>query len=319
MAASISRRPWYSGNMAADTLYGPPSIRAFLHALPSQPKPTTSSLLGVHARRLVGLQAAQRRVVVDAEDDVDVRVRSQGIGRDLDGLVLQPCAVDRLGDHGIRQHRLEAVREALGAGNRGRQRGQADVQHDGLAAEVLLGVVAGPDADLLARLVVVDGDQGQTTVGRRAFADHRHGLDGLRDGRAGSLLVHRREDQRIRALGQVVVDRSQRLLQIQVGVVDREVDAVVAGARLLRPWSRSGTTRAPGSWSRGRPSQGSSNPPAAPSDRACAPASRCLRGSRRRTTLQRAQRRPAAAWPSPQRSAGSCRRPWCRTRPGCPW
>ena len=45
MAASINKRPWYSGNMAADTLYGPPSIRAFLHALPSQPKPTTSSLL----------------------------------------------------------------------------------------------------------------------------------------------------------------------------------------------------------------------------------------------------------------------------------
>ena len=88
----------------------------------------------------------------------------------------------------------------------------------------------------------------------------------------------RGEDQRLGALGQVVVDRSQRLLQVQVGVVDREVDRRSPRRGPLRPWSRSGTTRGPGSWSRGRPSRAASNPPAAPSGPACAPAFRLLQG-----------------------------------------
>jgi hypothetical protein len=41
--ASMISRPWYSGNIAAETLYGPPAISASLQATPSQPKPTTSN------------------------------------------------------------------------------------------------------------------------------------------------------------------------------------------------------------------------------------------------------------------------------------
>ncbi len=112
--------------------------------------------------------------------------------------------------------------------------GKPDVEDYGFAIEVFVDVVAGPNADLVSGGVVIDRDEGRAALGRRGLADDGNASGGrFQDFGTGGFLVDRREVEHIDILGQVVVDRGQRLGEVEIGIVDREVDAPLVSPGLL--------------------------------------------------------------------------------------
>ena len=119
------------------------------------------------------------------------------------------------------------------AQHRGRQQRQADIHHLGDAAEFLLGVFAGLDAGMVAGVVVADRDHGGHALDRIAFQHHRDvGCLGLAQQRHDALLVDRRDDQHVDALGDEVLGGGDLLGDVEIGVLHLELDAELGGAVL---------------------------------------------------------------------------------------
>src|SRR5580658_11053675 len=180
-----------------------------------------------------GGRRAQRRVVVDPEDALEVAVRLQDVVHRRGGLGALAAAVD-VGDDlhpraAARERRLEAAHPILDRGDLGlvedrdRPARAGDLTHQRAGLLAALDVVAGDVGDDRA-LLRLAGDVG---------GENRDvGVVGLDDRAADRLRVVRGEDDRVDLLGDEVLDLTLLLDVVPRGVDDVDPIAVLSGLGL---------------------------------------------------------------------------------------
>ena len=128
---------------------------------------------------------------------------------------------------------LQPVHEALRTQHRRREQRQADIHDLRRAAELLLGIFAGLNACVIAGVVVADGDEGRHALDRVALEHDGHPLLlGAAQQRNDGVLVDRRDDQNVDALGHEVLGGGDLLGRVEIGILDLDGDAELGAAIL---------------------------------------------------------------------------------------